>query len=626
MIFFLIIIWKCSHYEKDPYLVNDEGELKANDNTPTAQVSDNEWVPFRIFFDSETLDDGILDDPKRCHNTSQVFNIDGNDVRCTEAHLATKERKLKIKVMCDNVARYLNKAFKVKKTLYLRPTSSKLSPKNNTLRNDIDFYMSIYLRPRAHFSSTVASAIGHFIDSANSKRTFYGSISINPIALDKYGESDYDSESRTLFEVFLHETIHALFFNPLLYSRFESQYPNDNTKTVECNAYPEINMTKIFTIITNEHLKKWATERWGADSFGRCPMGIEVEDDGGEGTVGSHTEARLYPKDLMNGVAQSGSRAIISDVLFTMAESTGWYKANFSYAETLMFGTKLTNKNVPIKSFPVGIPRKDWPDNYQCKYDKDRNFIYSCSLNRHATPVCGRAFNIYCPGKEYCNNLNWIDPDNTGYAGSDIYQDHILVPDDDMSCLTDPKDVSYYNTKFGAAFNNNSMCFHSTLSVDGDYARLTNHYCYTVTCTKSYKMFVTVGGYMKQCTYEGELLYFNETKWKIGFINCSEPISSCLLKEKMFPELIVDDLRTSEASLTHEVSKMTKTKVVSPSSGAENTYNQAEEQSKSKRAKIVGTTVGVVVVVLVISVAVFFIIKIFKSRRLDEESDNMMTI
>lgn len=623
MLLLVFIFWRCgfdTEREEEPTGPN------FLSGPPEAKVSDDEWVPFRIFYETETLRDGPLDDPRRCHNTSQVFNINDELVRCTQAHLATEDRIAKIQRMCDRVSKYLSKIFMVKKTLFLKPSSSGLRPLNSTKRYDIDFYIAIYLRPRQPGSNTIASAGGYNVPTANSKRTFYGTITINPIALNNYGESDIDSKHRNLFETLLHETIHALFFDTFAYQRFESDGP---TQVVKCNRYPDNNnITKIFSILTNKYLANWAKERWGDGSFGNCPMGIEVEDGGGQGTTGSHTEMRIFPYEIMNGMSAGGKRAAISDALFAIAASSGWYRPNFTLAEPLVFGTKVTNNNKPITNFPVGIPRKDWPDNYQCKYNYTKygeidKYLYSCSIDRQALAICDEPGKVRCYGfpQQYCQDLGFVDPDNTGVLGDDPYKDYIIVPREQTSCLSMPQYGSNEVKKYGAGYGENSMCFHSTLSRDGKHNAFAPFVCYNVTCTKSYKLFINVGNISQQCHHEGEILHFKETTWKEGFINCSDPVSTCMLKELSFPNNLIDDPKPSEEEKPTETRTIEETNTPDEEIISILPDDQAKDEVKSNTAVIAGSAVGAIIGVAVIVIGIFISVKIFRSRQQNEESD-----
>ncbi|ELR15262.1 leishmanolysin, putative [Acanthamoeba castellanii str. Neff] len=77
-----------------------------------------------------------------------------------------------------------------------------------------------------------------------------------------------------------------------------------------------------------------------AREFFGCPNlnGVELEDQGGQGTAGSHWEKRILNQDFMTGVGVYGDYAAKSAVTLAAMEDSGWYRANYSAAETLYWG------------------------------------------------------------------------------------------------------------------------------------------------------------------------------------------------------------------------------------------------------------------------------------------------
>lgn len=182
------------------------------------------------------------------------------------------------------------------------------------------------------------------------------------------------------------------------------------------------------------------------------------------------------------------------------------------------------------------------------------------------------------------------------------------------------------------------MCFQTTLSKDGGYNTIAPYYCYTVTCTKSYKLYIAVGIQKQQCEYEGQLLYFNETQWNKGFLNCSEPVSTCRLKEERYPDLIVDDEPATGVS-THatptQSNKVVHTNTIAISNTIDRSHQIVESPSDvnpnqnnggkdNNKAKIIGGVVGAFVGVIVICVALFVTINSIKNRQTANDSDNNM--
>ena len=75
-----------------------------------------------------------------------------------------------------------------------------------------------------------------------------------------------------------------------------------------------------------------------ARAFLNCPTlaGVELEDEGGAGTAYSHLDRRMYKDDIMAGIAG----VAVSVVDLAIMQDLGVYQANFSEADTMLFGKR----------------------------------------------------------------------------------------------------------------------------------------------------------------------------------------------------------------------------------------------------------------------------------------------
>ena len=75
-----------------------------------------------------------------------------------------------------------------------------------------------------------------------------------------------------------------------------------------------------------------------AKKYFNCPSieGVELEDYGGEGTVGSHWEARILLGEYMNGLAYA--EEVISEFTLALLEDTGIYKAHYYTGGLMRYG------------------------------------------------------------------------------------------------------------------------------------------------------------------------------------------------------------------------------------------------------------------------------------------------
>ncbi|CAH8583104.1 unnamed protein product [Schistosoma rodhaini] len=72
-----------------------------------------------------------------------------------------------------------------------------------------------------------------------------------------------------------------------------------------------------------------------------CPNldGIDLENEGGEGTVGSHFEKRTVGDEIMAGV--TGVKTVVSRLTLAFFQDSGWWDVDFSVAEDWNYGKNL---------------------------------------------------------------------------------------------------------------------------------------------------------------------------------------------------------------------------------------------------------------------------------------------
>ena len=104
---------------------------------------------------------------------------------------------------------------------------------------------------------------------------------------------------------------------------------------------------KDLNLITNKTDNEYGIEKQYVNSskvievakkYFNCPSidGVELEDYGGEGTVGSHWEARILLGEYMNGLAYA--EEVISEFTLALLEDTGIYKAHYYTGGLMRYG------------------------------------------------------------------------------------------------------------------------------------------------------------------------------------------------------------------------------------------------------------------------------------------------
>lgn len=155
--------------------------------------------------------------------------------------------------------------------------------------------------------------------------------------------ADYDM----WFYTFVHEVTHALVFSPSLYDDFIVEDPGcgaeSNLPTGWCKYTSTPNQLSVTTTDTNDRAQTltyirtpkvtaWARGHYACDTM----IGMELENQGGAGTTGSHWETRLTHNEYMTGAIKL--RPSISALTLALFDDSGWYKAESSFAENFLWG------------------------------------------------------------------------------------------------------------------------------------------------------------------------------------------------------------------------------------------------------------------------------------------------
>lgn len=115
-----------------------------------------------------------------------------------------------------------------------------------------------------------------------------------------------------LQQILLHELTHALVFMPVLFNYF----PNQPAFTkIKWNGMEKL-------VMVSPKVVEAAKKHFGCDSL----VGVELEDQGGQGSAGAHWESRIMLGDYM--VSSDIQEMAISDITLALFEDSGWYKVN----------------------------------------------------------------------------------------------------------------------------------------------------------------------------------------------------------------------------------------------------------------------------------------------------------
>jgi leishmanolysin len=290
--FSLLFSFKCGHdkIKKAPKILNDS--IIKNDST---RRLDDSYHPISFFVDYTQINyDG--------YGTSEYINFIKNSIDST---LEVFSNLIKVK--------------RSKKLIFSQPIkcTKEITRYDNSLVKgvDVDIVLIPIIDPDLD-DEVDAAASACYLDGED-QRPVMGYVLLNQnYAYQKSNAQEF------LTMLLLHEITHVLVFSDSLYEYFQ-YYDVTTTKTVN-------GVTR--TLIQTPKVLEVAAQHFGCSSID----GVEIENQGGVGSAGSHWEARIMLGDYM--ISTDYPEIVISDISLALFEDSGWYKVNYYTGGLFRFG------------------------------------------------------------------------------------------------------------------------------------------------------------------------------------------------------------------------------------------------------------------------------------------------
>ena len=330
-------------------------------------------------------------------------------------------------------------------------------------------------------NNVLAAATPCLISNSNYK-PMAGIVLINKdLTFQKYDSKFY------MKNLLFHELTHVLGFHPTFFNNLNLIY----TKTINNEEYTYIKSPKV--------LEK-AKIHFGCDNI----KGLQLENQGQTGSVGSHWESRYMLGDYM--ISSDYTEVVISDITLALLEDTGFYKIKYYTGGLFRFG----------KNQGCAFLEK------KCLYNKGEDTSFSnefCTIQLEPTCAGSHISRGDCYIKNYPYQLN----DKYRY-----YQDRkiggMIVTDYcPVSFIYETKNNDYYypkSCKHGKKENEyevigeNSMCFESSLDLSEKET-----ICYEISCDRSNKQFTVYLG-ERYITCPGNEIIIENPNGFSGEIKC----------------------------------------------------------------------------------------------------------
>lgn len=312
---------------------------------------------------------------------------------------------------------------------------------------------------------------------------------------------DFNKENIIIFlqTILFHEITHILIFEPYLLNSFNAIKKEEIDDEIK------------YYIISPKALEK-ARFHFGCDSL----EGIPLEDQGGEGSIGSHWEGRYMLGDYM--VSINYQENTISDITLALFEDSGWYKVNYYTGGLFRFG-----KNKGCEFFQK-----------KCLINEKATFSEFCHKSKE--PKCLNAH--LGTGECYIGDIkDEIIPEKYQYFKKEslggLYNvNYCPAADTYFESISNNKYYFETNCRYGSSQNlfshygeiigNRSICFESSLLPRySPQPYKWRSICYKIICDRMNKnVIVFINDLNVTCPYKGGIL--KKIKGFKGQINCPE--------------------------------------------------------------------------------------------------------
>ncbi len=461
--------------------------------------------PIKIYVDYEIIEDQL---PKEIlTNIQEAFNI---SIKIFQNYLSVKSKgkyKLNKKLIND-----VEGDFTGEEIPYLLENSDKI---------EADLFLVPYMDETLD-EQTQAAAYPMLSDK-KTKRPILGCVDLNP-------ELDFKLKNSIKFlsMLLLHEISHILAFNDQLFPLFMNI--KKPIKTLLING---INRT----LLQTPKVLEYARGHFGCPSL----TGVELENQGGSGSSGSHWEARIMLGDYM--ISTDYPELVVSDITLAVFEDSGWYNVNYYTG-----GLFKTGKGEGCNFLQIPCINSSRISNFPLDFchDSEDAFCSPGMIDRGQCTIFSYSNNIK---KEYqyfgSKKIGGFEP--ADYCPVSLNDDDIYYK---LYSRCDNNGLREFPTELGEKFGNNSFCFISSLLNKNSSENMKKKYsekrtmCYEVKeCNDEYLYYlVDIGDNLFNCSNAIEMNEYNiegfdgsficPPYWRIcgGSVLCNDPIECSELK------------------------------------------------------------------------------------------------
>ena len=337
----------------------------------------------------------------------------------------------------------------------------------NTGIADADFVVYLTANEDENHGHTIA--VGGTCNVDQHSRPLAGQVSLN---LGSYKELERAIKrpppTSYLVSLLIHELSHTLGWSQHLFSLFRDENGNFRTNTITT----KVALGKTITLLSTPTVKKHLRSHFGCDTL----EGMELEDQGGQTSAGSHPEKRIFPRSYMSGTTEIGKSSYLIDSLaLSVFQDTGWYQVkNLDQAGRLSWGRGMGCRVPTHKCNDFGAEANQ--RGLFCSQARD-----TCTgNNKHVVGYCNiRSYPAALP-----SNFQYFSDPTTGGAVplSDYCPRVTEYADGDC---TDSTNANMLTPHSGAVVGQEARCFMSSLGSEQGMSSVNSSpraQCYRRTC------------------------------------------------------------------------------------------------------------------------------------------------
>lgn len=342
----------------------------------------------------------------------------------------------------------------------------------------------VYLTAYNAQESVIAWATSCYSEPAPTYNVLAGRVNIN---MYHFGDDEpLDSKLATLY----HEVFHLLGFSNYQFRYFHKPnnvpYATDEvTETITIRG-------KQATILKLPTVVELARKAFGCDNL----RGVEVEDQGGSGTKGSHWDKLIMFNDFMT--PDSGVEDyLFSDITFAVLHDSGWYTIDFTKTDQIIWG----------KGLGCGFFEN------RCIVNNAPSSSLFCSVKSQKGCTYSRIDKGYCNLATYSSSFPaaYAHFTTTTLGGTDTNMDYCPRFDNysNGNCRGNGYSTTTISATRGEQVCANCRCFDTTLVASG-YTPSTTiaQACYKVRCDReNARYYITVGSTEKECIQDSTLSF-----------------------------------------------------------------------------------------------------------------------